>query len=233
MTRGDADAEKHKLWCLGKLGPGERSPLLSKDELGAEVGKMMEAWRDHNSEGSDMGGLSPRAVFVQCAPASGFRRITEDELAFATGEHFENKHIDIGGIIELRDGSRYYHPLLTGLGGQTREVVRLRHDHSFVTILPAQKGEGVIIARRKVRVGMHDRDNLAREMEVLNRVKKIVGATVRPLEYEPGAEFPHAQPKPEPPPIPPGREIGSPEFLMEHDRYKKTVEAWDFADLEG
>ena len=102
MTHGDEDAEKHKRWCVGKLAPGEPSPLLTRDEVLAEVNKMMEAWREHNSEGTDMCGLTPRAVFVQCAPPSGFPRISEEQLAFATAQHFENEHIETGGIIELR-----------------------------------------------------------------------------------------------------------------------------------
>lgn len=84
MTRGDEDAEQHSQWCVGKLAPGERSPLLTRDELLAEVNKMMEAWREHNSEGTDMYGLSPHAVFGQCAPASGFPPICKDQLSLAT-----------------------------------------------------------------------------------------------------------------------------------------------------
>jgi hypothetical protein len=250
MTHGDADAERHKLWCLGKLAPGERSPLLTRDEISAEVNKMMDAWREHNSEGTDMCGLTPHAVFVQCSPASGFRRISDDNLAFATAQHFENERIEKGGIIELRDGSPYSHPLLIGLAGQKREVVRLRHDHSFVTVLPAQKGGETIIAPRRVRVGANDPDELARQMELLNRVNKLVGQTVKPLDYDPGSQFvdlssQQETPKAaqiihpsefiaaqETPPPAPEREIGSVEYLMEHDRYKRRVKVMDFADLE-
>jgi hypothetical protein len=251
MTHGDEDAEKHKRWCVGKLAPGEPSPLLPRDEVLAEVNKMMDAWREHNSEGTDMCGLTPRAVFVQCSPASGFPRISEDQLALATAQHFENERIEKGGIIELRDGSRYSHPLLMGMAGQKREAVRLRHDHSFITVLPAQKDEEAITAPRRVRVGMNDPDELARQMELQKRVNKLAGATVKPLIYDPGSElrdvvskneaakspqvirpseFISAQ---EAPPPTPEREIGSVEYLMEHDRYKRGVKPLDFADLEG
>jgi hypothetical protein len=224
MTHGDADVEKHKLWCVGKLAPGERSPLLARDEVLAEVNKMMEAWRDHNSEGTDMCGLTPRAVFVQYSPPSGFRRVSEDDLAFATAQHFENERLKPGGIIELRDGLRYSHPLLIPLAGQTREVVRLRHDHSFITVLPAQKGEETIIAPLRARVGMKDPDQLAAQMRLQNRIVKIAGETTKPLEYDPGSNVADTSP--------PGREIGSVEYLMEHDCYKKWVKPMDFADLE-
>jgi hypothetical protein len=249
MTRGDEDAEKHKLWCVGKLGRGERSPLLTRDEVLAEVNKMMEAWREHNSQGTDMGGLAPRAVFVQLSPASGFPRISEEQLALATAQHFLNEHIAIGGIIELRDGSRYSHPLLVKLAGQKREVVRLRHDHSFITVLPAQKGEETIKALRRTRVGMNDPDELARQMELQNRLRKLAGEMVKPLEYDPGREFPgatsesvNAAPEIEasdgaaqeqgPPPTP-EREIGSVEFLMEREPSKRKPKPLDFADLEA
>ena len=96
MTHGDADSEKHKQWCVGKLAPGARSPLLTKDEVLAEVNKMMEAWRGHNSKGTDMNGLTPHAVFVQCAPAAGFPRISEEQLALATAQHFENERVETG-----------------------------------------------------------------------------------------------------------------------------------------
>jgi hypothetical protein len=250
MTRGDEDAEKHRRWCIGKLGRGERSPLLTRDELLAEINKMMEAWREHNSGGTDMGGLAPRAVFVQLSPASGFPRISEEQLALATARHFVNEHIAIGGIIQLRDGSRYSHPLLVRLAGQKREVVRLRHDHSFITVLPAQKGEEAVKAPRRTRVGMNDPDELAGQMELQNRVRKLAGEMVKPLEYDPGREFPDATTEsasaaPEvesldgaaqeqgPPPLDPIREVGGVEFMMEKGRYKRHIkQPMDFKDLE-
>jgi hypothetical protein len=245
MTRGDKDAEKHKLWCVGKVTPGEPSPLLTRDEVLAEVNKMMDAWREHNSEGTDMCGLTPRAVFVQCSPPSGFRRISEDELAFATAQHFENERIETGGIIELRDGSRYSHPLLIGLAGQKREVVRLRHDHSFITVLPAQKGEQTITAPRRARVGTKDPDELARQMELQNRVNKLAGEFTKAMEYDPGSQFMEAPkasqvihpsefmaaqeaPEPEPPDFP---EISSTEWQSQGKGPRPKP--WDFADLES
>jgi hypothetical protein len=248
MTRGDEDAELHKRWCVGKLAPGARSPLLTRDELLAEVNSMMETWRQHNSEGTDMHGLTPHAVFVQCAPASGFPRISEEQLALATARHFENERIETGGIVQLPDGSRYSHPLLILLAGQKREVVRLRHDHSFVIVLSGQKGE-IIRAARRAPVGANDPGNLTRKIELQNRVLKDAGNMVRPLEYQPGSQFAAVESGPpkaadmiqpsefvaaqEPPPLDPSREIGSVEFMMERGRYKRWVKPLDFADLEG
>jgi hypothetical protein len=254
MTHGDEDAERHKRWCVGKLAPGERSPLLTRDELLADVNKMMDAWREHNSQGTDMCGLTPHAVFIQCSPVSGFRRISDDDLAFATAQHFENEHIEKGGIITLPDGVRYAHPLLIRTAGQKREVVRLRHDHSFITVLPAQKGEEPIVAPRRIRVGMNDPDELARQMELQNRVNKMAGATVKPMEYDPGSHSPDVGPNNEVPKavqvIPPSEfmaaqeapepeahealdfpEIGSVEWQF--NRKERRSEPLDFADLEG
>ena len=234
MTHGDADRERYKLWCDGKLTPGDRSPLLTRDEVLAEVNTVMEAWREHNSEGTDMNGLAPHAVFIQCSPSTGFRRISDHDLAIATAEHFEKERIAQGGIIELRrDGSRYSHPLLLGLAGQKREVVRLRHDHSFVSVLPARKGETTIRADRRVRVGMNDPDELARQMEFQSRLRRLTGATVRPLKYDPGSRYAAVNSQAEAPPPTPERELCGAEFLAERDRQKKRVKPLDFGDLEG
>ena len=127
-------------------------------------------------------------------------------------------------------------------------MVRLRHDRSFVTVLPAQKGEESIKAMRRIRVGANDPDELARQMELQNRVHKIAGATVLPLEYDPGAQFQEASAAPEQPKVQvirpeefvtgqagptPSNEISSTEWMMEKDRYKrKTKPPMTFADLE-
>jgi len=140
----------------------------------------------------------PHAVFTQCAPASGFRQISEDQLAFATAQHFESQLIRQGGIIKLGT-VEYFHACLAPLAGQKREVVRFRHDHSFITVLPAQKGQPEIIAPRGVPVGMKYEEELSRRMELPNRIAKIAGESVKPLEYDPGAQFPDVEPKSEPP----------------------------------
>jgi hypothetical protein len=244
MTHGDAEAECHKLWCVGSLAPGERSPLMTRDEIFSEVNKTMEAWRQHNSEGTDMCGMTPHAVFTQCAPVSGFRQISEDQLAFATAKHFENQLIRQGGIIELPGGLKYFHASLAPLAGQKREVARLRHDHSFITVLPAQKGQPEIIAPRRIRVGMKDEQELSRQMELHKRIEKIVGESVKPLEYDPGSQFVEAPkasqvihpsefmaaqeaPEPDAPDFP---ETGSVEWQSEGKGPRP--EPWDFADLE-
>jgi hypothetical protein len=119
-------------------------------------------------------------------------------------------------------------------------------------VLPTAKGEEAIIAKRRARVGVNDPDELSRQIELQARLRKLAGAMVKPLEYDPGAQFPDAEPKSEPPksadvihpsefmaaqqapPVAPEHtEISSTEFLMEHDRYKSRVkQPMTFADLE-
>jgi hypothetical protein len=88
-------------------------------------------------------------------------------------------------------------------------------------------------------VGAKDPDELARQMELQNRLKKLAGAMMKPLEYEPGAQFEApvsdpelAQAAPEAPPPAPESEVSSVEFLVENERYQRRVKPLDFADLE-
>lgn len=246
MTDADARVTAHKAWV--RSGQGE-PPLLSRDQLLGRLNQFMTEFRQRPSDGNDMDGFAPEAVFRQSAPAGGFRRISDEELAWKTAEHF-NVLIREGGIVQLRDGP-YFDPQLLLVQGEHREAVRLRHDHEQISVLPSAKGEEVIIAKRRRRLGANDPDQLAHAIELQNRLRKLAGEFTRPMEYEPGSalldancraeapkatqvihptEFIAAQ---QPPPIAPECEIGSVEFLMEHDRYKRRVKPLDFADLEG
>ena len=85
-------------------------------------------------------------------------------------------------------------------------------------------------------------------MELQARLRKLTGAMVKPLEYDPGAQFPESEPPKsldvihpsefmaaqQAPPPAAESEVSGVEFLMEHDRYKSRVKPpLDFADLEG
>jgi hypothetical protein len=117
-------------------------------------------------------------------PPAGFIRISDEELTWATAETYD-RPIQKGGIVELPDGMRYSDPQLLLIQGERRQVNRARHDHGLIKVLPAAKGENVIVARLRGRVGGNDPDQLSREMELQNRLRKLVGNTVKPLEYEP------------------------------------------------
>ncbi len=122
-----------------------------------------------------------------------------------------------------------------------------RHFGNPLLVLEFQptKGEAVIVARRRTRVGVNDPDQLAAAIELQKRERKLVGQMVKPLEYEPGSQFSDAKtegPKAaqvihpsefiaaqEAPSPPPEREISSVEYSLERDRYRKPM---DFADLE-
>lgn len=246
MTDADARVAAHKVWV--RTGQGQ-SPLLSRDQLLQSLNQFMTEFRQRPSDGNDMDGFAPEAVFQSNAPSSGFRHISDEELGWKTAEHF-NVLIAKGGIIQLRDGKRYSDPQLLLIQGEHREVVRLRHNREQISVLPSAKGEEAIMARRRGRVGVDDPDELARQMELQNRLRKLAGEMVKPLDYDPGSQFlavnsQQGAPKAaqvihpsefiaaqEAPPPLPEREIGSVEYLMEQDRYKKRVKVMDFADLE-
>jgi hypothetical protein len=246
MTDADERVRLHKEWV--HTGQG-KSPLLSRDQLLERLGQFIAEYRQRPSDGNDMNGFAPEAVFRQNAPAGGFRRISDEELSWATAEHF-SVLIGKGGIVHLRDGKRYSDPELLLIQREHREVARLRHDHEQISVLPAAKGEQVIIAKRRARVGVNDPDQLASAMELQNRLRKLVGGMVKPLDYDPGSQCLSESPEPEAPKaaqvIHPSefiaaqeasepsqeQEISSPEWLMENDRYKKRVKSLDFADLE-
>jgi hypothetical protein len=180
-TRGDADEAAHKEFVAGRRAT---TPLLSRFELFTQINQWMEAWREHPSEGTDMRGLSPKAVFVHNAPAAGFRKISEEELAWVTAQHFQDETIEPGGIVTLPDGKRYSHPLLALIQGETRECVRLRDDHSQISVLPAAKGEETVIAPRRVPVGASDPAALANASEFQSRLRKLQQQMVEKRESE-------------------------------------------------
>jgi hypothetical protein len=244
MTDADARVAAHKQWV--RTGQGE-SPLLSRDQLLDRINQFMAEFRQRPSDGNDMDGFAPEAVFRQNTPAGGFRRISDEELAWKTAEHF-SVLINKGGIVQLRDGKRYSAPELLLIAGQHREAVRLRHDHEQISVLPSAKGEAVIIAKRRVRVGVDDPDQLASAMELQTRLRKLAGQFTKPLDYDPGSqfvdgnskveapkasqaihpsEFMAAQPAPEPLDF---AEISSTEWQSEGKGPRP--EPWDFADLE-
>ena len=113
-------------------------------------------------------------------------------------------------------------------------------------MLPLAKGEAVIIAKRRARVGVNDPDELSRQIELQARIRKLAGQFTKPLDYAPSAfeaassepeapkatqvihpsEFMAAQepPEPEPPDFP---EISSMEWQA-----RQKPRAIGFADLE-
>lgn len=249
---GDEQKALHDRWVKGDSDV-PRTPLLSNIEAMQRIDEWMKAWRDHPSEGTDMDGLSPRAVFEHNKPEGGFRRLSDEEIAFKTAEHIPGKLIKKGGIVKLRDGKRYSHPSLILIQRQKREIVRLRDDHSKIYVLPQRKGEEPIVAPLRVRVGNHDPENLAREMELQTKILKLAGSSIKPLELQPESCLPDDSAKALPAQkleilIPPAVENVEEEkaMLRLHDIKPMTVEelaevppaaglkeikALDFADL--
>jgi hypothetical protein len=247
MTDADARIAAHKQWV--RTGQGE-APLLSRDQLLERLNKFMAEFRLLPSDGNDMDGFAPEAVLRQNTPAGGFHRVSDEELAWKTAEHFDVK-IAKGGIVQLRDGKRYSDPQLLLIQGESREVARHRNDHEQISVLPSAKGEAVIIAKRRTRVGVDDPDQLASEIELQRRLRKLAGEFTKPMEYDPGSGFVPANPAPEAPKA--SEVIHASEFMaaqeapasdatdfpeissMEWQTQGKgpRPKAWDFADLES
>jgi hypothetical protein len=83
-------------------------------------------------------------------------------------------------------------------------------------------------------VGCNDPDELAREMELQNQVRKLAGEFTKPLDYDPGSQFVEANSKagaPEPQPLD-FPEISSTEWQFERGKRPQT-HRMDFADLES
>jgi hypothetical protein len=70
MTDADARVARHREWI--KTGQGE-PPLLSRDQLLERLNEFMLEFRQRPSNGTDMNGFSPEAVFRQNMPPGGFR----------------------------------------------------------------------------------------------------------------------------------------------------------------
>jgi transposase InsO family protein len=254
LTEIDERVARHlKEYCKqGTCGP----QILSYDE--AE--HITAGWRDEinmmSGTASGLLGLTRQAAWRQFQRREAelaARRPTEDQIRQAFAEHYKDETIEPGGTVTLPDGLRYYHPLLgePEYARHTRDVVRYRDDHSFIIVIARQKGEENIRVPRKVRVGVNDPDQLASAMELQNRLRKLVGETTKPMDYDPGSpllaansnaeapkasqviqpsEFMAAQdaPEPEPPDFP---EISSMEWQSEGKG--PHPEPWDFADLES
>lgn len=232
MTDADARVALHKQWV--RTGQGQ-APLLSRDQLLERLNQFMAEFRLRPSDGSDMNGFAPEAVLHQNTPAEGFRRISDEELAWKTAEHF-SVSINKGGIVQLRDGKRYSSPELLLIQGEHREAVRVRHDHEQISVLPSAKGEEVIIAKRRARVGVNDPDQLSIAIELQNRLRKLAGGMTKPMDYDPGSQFVDADSKAEAPKA--AQVIHPSEFFTvqevpEAEAPRPQRRGMDFADLES
>jgi hypothetical protein len=205
LTEIDERVARHlKGYCKhGICGP----QILSYDDAGA----ITAAWRDEinmmSGEASGLLGLTRQAAWRQFQRPQAeiaARRPTEDQIRQAFAEHYQDETIEPGGVITLPDGLRYDHPLLgePEYARHTRNVVRYRDDHTFINVLA---GEENIMARRRVRVGVNDPDELSRQCEQKARLEKLLKAmTPRAVE---------SSEKPEPPMV--HAELGSPQYMAE------------------
>jgi hypothetical protein len=170
MAPGDRQAAEHMEFVAGRR---LTTPLLTKEQLLEKIDGWMEEWRAHASDGTDMDGLSPRAVFLRNMPEGGFRQLTAPEMELLSAEWYPNRKISAGGIIELPDGRRYGLPgELTGLQGTKRNIVRMPSEKALILVKGLRKGEADIVAHLRPRLGMGD-SNLGAWIESERSVRKI------------------------------------------------------------
>ncbi|HXJ94869.1 MAG TPA: Mu transposase C-terminal domain-containing protein [Terriglobia bacterium] len=228
MAPGDAQVELHDQWIAGKL---PQTPLLSTEKALLKINEWMEQWRAHESQGTDMDGFSPRAVFEHNIAVGGLRKASEEEIDRNTAEHRELT-VREGGFVQFHR-TWYDNPQLVNYQGECLEVTRSRHDHEKICVLVSDKPRLIIVAARTRLTGAKNKAQLAAEMEWRTRMRKRIGATVEPMDYDPGSELSPIQPEvPKAAPPAAENEISSMEWQMEGNHHQRHVEAWDFADLE-
>lgn len=172
--QGWAAHNEHIEWCKGDRGSSQRSPyLLSNQDLLARMEEWIADWREHLSDGTDMRGLSPRAVFTHNIPEGGFRKLSEEDMALKFAETFEEETIEPGGVIQLPDKKRYSNILLADIPGEVRTVKRLRHEKSFIVVLPTRPDGEYVIADLRRKFG-DDQVALGAEIERQKHLRKVV-----------------------------------------------------------
>ncbi len=185
----DEKRRRHALICAGKLD--EPTALVSDEEFERIVSGWVEQYNHTPSRANGLDGLAPLAAYREFQPPAeerARRQVTEIDLALAFAEHYPDRLILPGGIIELPDGKRgvvrYDSPLLWDLSNQRREVVRSRGDHSAVLVLPSRKGEEIIVAKKRLRVGTRDALALGNASETLARMRKLAAAIMPRLDAQ-------------------------------------------------
>ena len=198
---GEADELKrqHELWIRARA---DRTPLISKAEFELRLIDFASRRNRQPSEANGLKGLSPESAYRQFLPPEEEqkkRRADSDELAFHFMQHYPDCRIERGGIIKLPDKKRYWHPWLSFIQGQRREVVRLRRDHSSALVLPAQKGEEIIQAEWRSPVGTQEPEKLAEQYAQLARIRKYLKLSMPAREPESVPFSPGPGPRREPP----------------------------------
>jgi transposase InsO family protein len=175
--RFDQQWKMHEEWIRGK---SPSTGLIPLSHIAEWFGRVVADYNHKPSGANGLNGLSPAAAYREFSTDADRRRrrLSEVEIALAFAEVFEQRTIQQGGVIELKDGMRYSHQSLLAIQGQKRDVKRSRHDRSFVFVLPASKSEEMIIARHRERVGHHDPEALARHTELLASARKSALASL-------------------------------------------------------
>ena len=184
MTDADRMAAEHDQWVRGRRAT---TPLITVQMLVERFWVLVDQINHEPSNANGLKGLSPSGAFRQFLPSDeemASRRLTPLEITYHLAERFPDRLIQRGGIIQLPDKKRYSHTGLLQLAGERRDVKRDRRDHTGIFVLPAKKGEDIILADQRVPVGTNDQALLSERIGELARVKKIAKAALLPHKDE-------------------------------------------------
>ncbi len=184
MTDADRMAAEHDQWVRGRR---PTTPLITVQMLVERFWVLVDQINHEPSNANGLKGLSPSGAFRQFLPQEeelSSRRLTPLEITFHLAERFPDRLIQKGGIIQLPDKKRYSHRSLLQLASERRDVKRDRRDHSGIFVLPAEKGEDIILADLRVPVGTNDQALLSEKIAELKHLKKIAKAALMPHKDE-------------------------------------------------
>ncbi len=176
----DARVKRHlREHCkLGTCGP----QLLSIQSVEHIVARWVNELNTCETRAKGCHGLTRLAAFNQFRPTEfeiARRKPGEALLDLAFAER-DQRTIQPGGVIELKDGKRYSDFDLVGWVGEKVEVLRYRRDPSTLQVFaPGQ--EGPVIAHLRRAVGTNEPDVLSEEIAKLQHARKVLAREETPL----------------------------------------------------
>lgn len=156
--------------------------LLSIQEAEHIVARWVNELNTGKTRAKGCHGMTRLAAFSHFRPTEfeiSRRKPGEALLDLAFAER-DQRTIQPGGVIELKDGKRYSDFELVGWVGEKVEVLRYRRDPSMLQVFaPGQ--EGPVIAHLRRAVGTNEPDVLSEEIAKLQHARKILACEETPL----------------------------------------------------
>ncbi len=176
----DARVKRHlREHCkLGACGP----QLLSIQEAERIIARWVNELNTCKTRAKGCHGLTRLAAFNQFRPTDWViarRKPSEALLDLAFAER-DQRTIQPGGVIELKDGKRYSDFELVGWVGEKVEVLRYRREPSTLQVFaPGQ--EGPVIAHLRRAVGRNEPAVLSEQIAKVQHARKILAREETPL----------------------------------------------------